>query len=112
MFAAFEAPGYRYIAASTFGFVASWTMDALVQGWVVLELTNSPVWVGAAAGIRGSSQLVFSLAGGTLADRLDRRRTLIASYAWLASLALILAALAATHALALWNVLPLVALGG
>jgi MFS family permease len=112
IFAAFEAPGYRYIAASTFAFVASWTMDALVQGWVVLQLTNSPFWVGAAAGIRGMSQLAFSLAGGTAADRRDRRRTLLATYAFLAGVSLVLGTLALSGTLALWNVLILVVLGG
>ena len=112
IFAAFEAPGYRYIAASTFAFVASWTMDALVQGWVVLQLTNSPFWVGAAAGLRGASQLAFSLAGGTAADRRDRRRTLMATHAFLASISVVLGVLALSGTLALWNVLVLVVLGG
>jgi len=110
--AAFEAPGYRYIASSTFLFGASWTMDAIVQGWVVLQLTNSPFWVGAAAGIRGTSQLLFSVAGGTLADRFDRRRLLLGTYVFLAAVAAALGALAATGSLALWNMLPLVILGG
>src|SRR3954469_13583861 len=97
MFAAFEAPGYRYIALSSFGFVTSWAMEALVQGWVVLQLTNSPFWVGAAAGIRGTAQLLFSVAGGTLADRFDRRRLLLATYAFVASVSLVLAWLAASE---------------
>lgn len=112
IFAVFEAPGYRHIAASNFAFGASWTMDALVQGWVVLQLTNSPFWVGAAAGIRGTSQLAFSLAGGAAADRRDRRQTLIATHVFLASISLVLGALALSGTLALWNVLILVVLGG
>jgi len=112
MFAAFEAPGYRFVAGSALSFTASWTTDQLVQGWVVLELTNSPFWVGAAAGMRGVSQLLFSLAGGAVADRLDRRRVLIGTYLLLATIALSLGALAASGRLALWNMLPLVVLGG
>lgn len=112
MFAAFEAPGYPFVAGSALSFTASWTADQLVQGWVVLEITNSPFWVGAAAGMRGVSQLLFSLAGGTVADRFDRRRVLMATYALLAVIALSLGALAASGRLALWNLLPLVVLGG
>ncbi|HUQ42314.1 MAG TPA: MFS transporter [Candidatus Limnocylindrales bacterium] len=112
VFSPFEARGYRYIAASTFFFGASWTMDALVQGWVVLQLTDSPFWVGAAAGIRGTSQLLFSVAGGTFADRFDRRRVLLATYLFLASVAAALGVLAAMERLALWNLIPLVVLGG
>src|SRR5262245_60821396 len=110
IFTPFEAPGYKYIAASNFFFGASWTMDALVQGWVVLQLTDSVFWVGAAAGIRGTSQLLFSIAGGTLADRFDRRRVLFAPYAMLASVAVALGILAAAGVLALWNVIPFVIL--
>src|SRR5882672_6613084 len=102
VFAAFEAPGYPLLAASGLAFSATWTIDALVQGWVVLQLTDSPFWVGAAAGIRGTSQLLFSLAGGTAVDRRDRRRTLIATYAVLAAFALCLAAISAAGLLALW----------
>jgi MFS family permease len=112
IFAAFEAPGYRYIAASSFLFGAAWIMEAIVQGWVVLELTDSPFWVGAAAGIRGTSQLVFAVAGGTLADRFDRRRVLLTTYVFLAAVAATLGVLAATGSLSLWNMLPLVVLGG
>src|SRR4051812_41332945 len=112
VFTPFEAAGYRYIAASNFFFGASWTMDALVQGWVVLQLTDSPFWVGAAAGIRGTSQILFSIAGGALADRFDRRRVLLATYLFLASVAAALGVLAATERLALWNLIPLVVLGG
>lgn len=112
MFVAFEAPGYRHLAASTFGFIAAWQMDIIVQGWVALELTNSPFWVGAVVGLRGASQLVFSLTGGAIADRFDRRRVLFVTYAFLAVVELLLAALSAIGMLALWNLLPLVVLVG
>jgi MFS family permease len=112
VFTPFEAPGYRYIAASNFFFGASWTIDALVQGWVVLVLTDSPFWVGAAAGIRGTSQLLFSVAGGTLADRFDRRRVLTLTYVFLALVSSALGILAVSGALTLWGVIPLLILGG
>ena len=111
-FVAFAVPEFRYIAAAGFMFTATWTIDALVQGWVVLGLTDSVFWVGVAAGIRGVAQLLFSLVGGTFADRRDRRRTLITVYLVAACIPLTLATLAWSGNLALWNALPLIALGG
>jgi MFS family permease len=58
------------------------------------------------------SQLLFSLAGGAIADRFDRRRALFVTYAVLAAVEVVLAALSASGALALWNLLPLVVLVG
>ena len=112
IFAVFEAPGYPLLAASGLAFGATWTIDALVQGWVVLQLTDSPFWVGAAAGIRGTSQLLFSLVGGAIADRRDRRRTLIAAYLILATLALVAFAMLAVWRIPPWVVVVVTAAGG
>lgn len=48
-------------------------VEMLSTGWLVLELTDSPFWLGAVAGIRGVSQIAFGLLSGHLADRYDRR---------------------------------------
>jgi len=48
-------------------------MEMLAQGWLVLEVTGSPFWVGAVAGARGAGMVVSAPLGGVLADRLDRR---------------------------------------
>ena len=111
-FIAFQSPGYPFIAASGLAFSAGWTIEALCQGWLVLQLTDSPFWVGAAAGIRGTSQILFGLVGGTVADRFDRRRILWAAFTThaVACLALAAAVLAGPPPLAL--VLALVSLSG
>ena len=111
-FLAFEAAGYPFVAASGLAFSAGWTFEVLTQGWLVLQLTDSPFWVGAAAGIRGLSQLAFSLAGGTAADRFDRRRTLWAALGVHALACLVLAALTFAGPVSLWLVLLLVAFSG
>jgi MFS family permease len=46
---------------------------AVAQGWLVIRLTNSPFWLGAVAATAQLPYLLFSLAGGSLADRFDRR---------------------------------------
>jgi MFS family permease len=46
-------------------------------GWLVLELTNSPFYVGLVSALGSLPILLFTLWGGVLADRVDRRRALI-----------------------------------
>jgi len=58
---AFGVPGYRWLWLNAFFTAATFTVETLSQGWLVLLLTNSPFWVGLAAGARGASQAVFSI---------------------------------------------------
>jgi len=88
------------------------TVDLISQGWLVLILTQSPLWVGLAAGVRGASQCLFSLAGGAFADYLPRRSLLLITQAASAALALALAVLVLAQRVQLWHVLLYAALAG
>jgi MFS family permease len=52
-------------------------MDRVVLGWVVLELTNSAWDLAVLEALRWVPLLLFGLAGGAVADRMDRRWILI-----------------------------------
>lgn len=52
-------------------------MRIMVMGWLVLELTNSQLWVGLIAGLAGVPILLLSLIAGAVTDRSDKRRLLI-----------------------------------
>ena len=54
-------------------------MQRVAQGWLVLTLTGSPFWLGMDAFLGDAPFLVFSLFGGVLADRAERRRILLVS---------------------------------
>ena len=56
--------------------VGTW-MQAVAQGWLVLELTNSPFWLGLDAFMATAPAFVFTLLGGVFADLIDRRRLLL-----------------------------------
>src|SRR5262245_50258347 len=75
--ATLRIPGYGLFLASTIRVQAAFAAEMLTTGWFVLQLTDSPLWVGVAAGVRGVSQLVFSVTGGQLADRASPRRLLL-----------------------------------
>ena len=58
--------------------IGTW-MQKVAQNWLVLSLTHSAFFLGLDAFLRQLPILLFTLVGGVMADRHDRRRTLIAS---------------------------------
>lgn len=53
--------------------------ETVVLGWLALELTNSPLLVGLAMGMRALPLFFVGVPAGVLADRLPRRRLLMIS---------------------------------
>lgn len=84
--------------------VGTW-MQAVAQGWLVLQLTNSPFWLGLDAFMATSPGFVFTLLGGVFADLIDRRRLLIYTQVVAGIAALALATLVATSVVDRWMVL-------
>ncbi len=109
---AFEAPGYRWLWVYSLFSAVAFTVELLSQGWLVLQLTNSPFWVGLAAGVRGASQAFFSILGGSIVDRLDRRKILLTTQITAALGALAIALLLLSHTARLWHVLVYLVLAG
>jgi len=109
---AFEAPGYRWLWVYSLFSAVAFTVELLSQGWLVLQLTNSPFWVGLAAGVRGASQALFSILGGSIVDRLDRRKILLTTQITAALGALAIAFLLLSHTARLWHVLVYLVLVG
>jgi MFS family permease len=58
----------------------SW-MQRIALGWFILQLTHSPFDVGVMAFAQFAPYMMFGLFAGVLADRLDARRTVIATQA-------------------------------
>src|SRR5258707_1174518 len=52
-------------------------MQAVAQGWLVLELSKSPFWLGVDGFRAPWPGLGFTLVGGVFADLVDRRKLLI-----------------------------------
>jgi MFS family permease len=87
-------------------------MQQTAQGWLVLVLTNSPALLGLAGAVAGLPTLFLAIVAGVLADRLDRRRLLIATNAASALFALTLALLTTFGLVQYWHVLVLALLSG
>jgi hypothetical protein len=71
-----EVPAVRALTLAylinTFGMVG----ETVLVGWVVLELTNSPLMVGVGLGVRMIPLLLVGVPAGVIADRRDRHRLL------------------------------------
>jgi MFS family permease len=73
----FRSPGYRYLWLASVLWNQARAMDQVVLGWVVLEMTNSAWDLAIVGALRWLPLLMFGMAGGALADRIDRRWLLI-----------------------------------
>ncbi len=88
---------YRlYFGGQAISQIGTWLQGA-AQSWLVLELTHSAVDVGLVSFWQFLPFTLFGLFGGALSDRLDPRRTLIATQAAMGLLAVALAAFAWLH---------------
>lgn len=82
-------------------------MQAVAQGWLVLQLSNSPFWLGVDGFLATAPGLVLTLAGGVFADLMDRRKLLIYTQVVAGLAALILGVLVVTKVVAVWMILSL-----
>jgi MFS family permease len=76
----FGALAHRNFRLFLFGQTVSLTgtwMQSIAQGWLVLQLTNSPFYVGLVSALGSLGVLLFTLYAGVVADRTDKRRVVI-----------------------------------
>jgi predicted MFS family arabinose efflux permease len=82
-------------------------MQEVAQSWLVLDITKSAFLLGLDAFLGDIPILLFSLLGGVVADRMDRRRLLILSQVIQLSCAFLLAFLIYEHVVQIWHILVL-----
>jgi MFS family permease len=108
----FRHRNYRILfPANTISNIGSWA-QRVAQDWLVLELTHSGTYLGIVTAIQFTPVLFFSLHGGALADRFNKRKLLMATNALGAFSALMLGALVMSHHVVLWHVFVLAAVLG
>ena len=86
--------------------VGGW-IQAVAQSWLVLQLTGSPLKLGLISTLQFAPVLLFSIVAGAAADRLHKRRVLIASQTTYLCQAVLLAVLVWTGAVQYWHVCAL-----
>ena len=77
VFPALSIHNYRlYFIGQLVSLIGTW-LQTVAQGWLVLQLTNSPFLVGLVAAMGSLPTLFFALFGGVIVDRFDTRKILI-----------------------------------
>ena len=104
----FKAFQYRDFRLLWFGActssIGTW-MQEIAQNWLVLEITKSPFLLGLDAFLGDIPIFLFSLFGGVIADRMDRRHLLIGSQLVQMTSAIALAILISTGRIQVWHIL-------
>jgi MFS family permease len=91
--------------------IGTW-MQTVAQGWVVLSMTNSALLLGVDGFLSTGPMLIFSLFGGALADRIERRRIMLLSQYLQMTFAFVLALLIYFGQVKVWHIFVLSFLTG
>lgn len=103
---------YRLYWLGQLSSVLAQNMEGVAQGWLVLELTNSPLLLGLTGFAFAAPTIALTLLGGVIADRADRRRIMIASQTLSALTFLLLGILVMAEKAALWHVITVAVISG
>ena len=109
----FRHRNYRILfPANTVSNIGSWA-QRIAQDWLVLELTNNNgTYLGLVTAVQFAPVLLFSLHGGKLADRFNKRKVLINTNIVGGAASLGLGVLVITEHIQLWHVFVLAAVLG
>ncbi len=91
--------------------IGTW-MQNTAQGWLVYELTHSRLLLGLVAAAGSAPLLLFSIWGGSMADRHPKRAILLWTQTGMMVCALLLAALIWSRHIQPWHIVLLAALSG
>ena len=111
----FSALRYRDFRLLWIGAMLSTTgtwMQTIAQGWLVLDMTNSAFLLGVDGFLATGPMIIFSLFGGVIADRVERRKIMLYSQYLQMSFAFILAALIWAGNVQVWHIFVLSFLTG
>jgi MFS family permease len=98
---------YRlYFAGQLISTTGTW-MQSIAQAWLVLQITGSGVALGITVALQFTPVLLVGAWGGLVADRVDKRRLLVATQAAAGVLALILGAVTVLGIVQLWMIFVL-----
>ncbi len=106
-FAALRYKNYRlWFIGQTISLLGTW-MLATAQGFLVFQLTHSPVYLGYVGFAYGIPTWIFMLYAGVIADRLPKRNILIITQSVMMVFAFVLAGLTFTGVVQPWHIIIL-----
>ena len=111
-FVAMRHPNYRRYWFGQIGSLVGAWMQSVALPWLVLQLGGSPLQLGLVMAFMFGPSLFLAPLGGVLADRVDKRRTLVAVNLVAMTQASVLFLLALTGAVEIWHVFLLALVAG
>src|SRR5918994_1173130 len=111
-FVAMRHPNYRRYWFGQIGSLVGAWMQSVALPWLVLQLGGSPLQLGLVMAFMFGPSMFLAPLGGVLADRVDKRRALIAVNVVAMTQATTLFVLAATGAVEIWHVYVLALVAG
>ncbi len=105
-------PSFRWFALAQFISFSLLTMQMMVRGWQMQELTGSPFMVSLVGAMQVMPMLIFGFFGGELADRFPRKWVLVAGETGALAGFAGLAVPAYFHAVQPWHILATTAVLG
>jgi len=111
-FGVFGYRDFRIVWAGAFTSTTGSWMQNVALSWLVYSMTGSTVYLGLIGFLGDLPILLFSLVGGVVADRIDRRRMLLSSQYTQMFCAFVLTALVVTRQIQIWHMLALVFVAG
>lgn len=111
-FAALANRNYRLLWIGTLGSFMAMQMQQVARGYLAYDLSGSAAVLGVVGLSFGLPQLVFSLFGGVIADRVKKRNLLVLTQALTGLVALATAILVATDLITIWQLIVLGVLQG
>jgi MFS family permease len=107
IFAPFRVRDFTlYFSGRTISFLGDGVMRVALP-WQVYELSNAPTAMGVVGAVETAGLVAFLLYGGVLADRVERRRMIVAADLLRSAAAGVVGVLALLGAIELWHVVTL-----
>jgi MFS family permease len=111
-FSALRHRNFRlFFAGQLVSLIGSW-MQSTAQGWLVYQLTGSKLMLGLVAAAGSAPMLLFSVWGGSFADRYSKRLIILCAQSVMMLTALGLAALVWTARVEPWHIMVLSGIAG
>jgi MFS family permease len=76
-YAAWRVPEFRNLLIGRFVFLLGTQAQAMALAWEIYVRTNDPFSLGLVALVKGIPMILFTLPGGVIADRFDRRKIIL-----------------------------------
>jgi MFS family permease len=110
-FVALQHGGFRQLFIASLVSSFGQSLQAITNLWLIYVITGSALHLGLTGLARAVPLVFFSLVGGVVADRVDRRKVIVLSQLWSGLITLTLGVLAATNRIDVWHIYAATFLG-